>query len=349
MAKGGTPANPKQCWVGADLRRSEEWIRHLSAEEIAEIDRAIATVRENGVELEDIRKESFPLPKLGPVLRDVSDEVQRGRGFALLRGLPVDGRSIEAIAAAYLGIGSHLGVPVSQNAKGHLLGHVRDLGLSSKNPDVRLYQTTERQMFHTDTCDIVALLCLQEARSGGLSSLVSSMTLYKTIADRRPDLFERLCTPLAIDRRGEVPEGKKPYYEMPVFNEHDGMISVYYTRPYIQSAQRFPEARRLEPIDIEALDFFDTLANDHDLRLDMQLQRGDIQFVNNYTILHDRTAFDDWPEPERKRHLLRLWITTPDGRPLPKVYEDVYGSVAIGKRGGIICRDTRPHVPLSPS
>jgi len=278
----------------------------------------------------------------------VSDEVQKGRGFVLLRGLPIDGRPIETVAAAYLGIGSHLGTPVSQNAKGHLLGHVRDLGLSSKSPNVRLYQTTERQMFHTDTCDIVALLCLQTARSGGLSSLVSSMTLYNVMVERRPDLLDRLCTPLAIDRRGEVPEGKKPYYEMPVFNEHDGMISVYYTRPYIQSAQRFPEARRLEPIDVEALDFFDALANDHALRLDMQLQRGDIQFVNNYTILHDRTAFDDWPEPERKRHLLRLWITTPDGRPLPKPYEDVYGSVAVGDRGGIICRGTRPHVPLSP-
>jgi hypothetical protein len=349
MTAGRAPVSGKQCWVGSDLRNSEEWIRRLSAVEIAEIDDAVADVRERGIELADIRKECFPLPSLGPVLKDLSDEVQRGRGFVLLRGLPVDERPIESVAAAYLGIGSHLGTPVSQNAKGHLLGHVRDLGLSSKSPDTRLYQTTERQNFHTDTCDIVALLCLQTARSGGLSSLVSSMTLYNVMAERRPELLERLCTPLAIDRRGEVPEGKKPYYEMPVFNEHRSLLSVYYTRPYIQSAQRFLEARRLEPIDVEALDYFDTLANDSNLRLDMQLERGDIQFVSNYTILHDRTAFEDWPEPERKRHLLRLWITTPDGRPLPKAYEDVYGSVAVGERGGIICRDTRLHVPLSPA
>jgi hypothetical protein len=203
-------------------------------------------------------------------------------------------------------------------------------------------------MFHTDTCDVVALLCLQTARSGGLSSLVSSMTMHDVMAERRPDLLERLFVPFAIDRRGEVPEGKKPYYEMPVYNEYAGLLSAYYSRPYIQSAQRFPDARRLAQADLEALDLFDEYANDSNLRLDMPLERGDIQLVNNYTVLHDRTAFEDWPEPERKRHLLRLWLTTPDARPLPPVYEDVYGSVAIGARGGIICRDTRPHVPLTP-
>ena len=266
----------------------------------------------------------------------------------LIRGLPVEGRPIADSAAAYWGIGTYFGNARSQNAKGHLLGHVRDLGLATSDPNVRTYQTTERQHFHTDSCDIVGLLCLKTAKSGGLSSLTSSMAIYNEMARRRPDLVARLFRPFPTDRRGEVPAGKKPFFEIPIYNDHAGYLSVLYSRPYIHSGQRFPEARRLEPEDIEALDLFDELANDADLRLDMQLRPGDMQFVHNHTILHDRTAFEDWPEPEKKRHLLRLWLAAPGARPLPPIYAERYGSVTVGDRGGIICPDTRLHAPLEP-
>jgi hypothetical protein len=262
--------------------------------------------------------------------------------------MPVEGRPVVASAAAYCGLGSYLGNARSQNAKGHLLGHVRDLGLATADPNVRTYQTTERQHFHTDSCDIVGLLCLKTAKSGGLSSLTSSMAIYNVMATRRPDLVRRLFEPFPTDRRGEVPEGKKPFFEIPVYNDYQGYLSVIYSRTYINSGQRFPEARRLEPEDIEALDMFDDLANDRELRLDMQLRPGDMQFVHNHTILHDRTAFEDWPEPERKRHLLRLWLASPGARPLPPVYAERYGSTRIGDRGGIICPGTRLHAPLEP-
>ena len=192
-----------------------------------------------------------------------------GRGFVRLRGMPVEDRPIAESATAYWGVGTYFGKARSQNAKGHLLGHVYDLGqgLSAENPHIRSYATAERQNFHIDRCDLVALLCLRRAKSGGQSMLVSAMTLHNVMAERRPDLLERLYRPMPVDRRGEVPEGKGPFYEAPVFNEHAGRVSILYSRLHIGSAQRFPEARRLTPEDVEALDMLQELAHDPELRL----------------------------------------------------------------------------------
>src|SRR4051794_26660680 len=336
-------------WFGRDLRgREAEWIYSLSRSEVAEIEAATASVRARGLDIADIRRADFPLPTFAPVLDRLRDEILNGRGFVLIRGMPVEGWPIVDSAAAYCGIGSHLGNARSQNAKGHLLGHVRDLGLATSDPNVRTYQTTERQHFHTDSCDIVGLLCLKTAKSGGLSSIVSSMAIYNVMATRRPDLVRRLFQPFPTDRRGEVPAGKRPFFKIPVYNDHAGYLSVLYSRPYITSGQRFAEARRLSPEDIEALDMFAGLANHPELRLDMELRPGDMQFLHNHTILQDRTAFEDWPEPERKRHLLRLWLAAPGARPLPPAYAERYGSTTIGDRGGIICPGTRLHAPLEP-
>jgi hypothetical protein len=336
-------------WTGADMRdREAEWSYRLSPSEVAEIDRAVQGVKGRGLDLAAIRREDFPLPTVGPVLDRLRAEVLDGRGFVLLRGMPVDG-PIEHSATAYWGVGAHFGGARSQNGKGHLLGHVFDLGgRSETNPNIRSYATAERQNFHIDRCDVVALLCLRRAKSGGLSALVSSMTLHNVMAQRRPDLLERLYQPFPVDRRGEVPEGKEPFYEAPVFNEHDGRLSVLYSRLHIGSAQRFPEARRLTPEDFEALDMLADLAADPELRLDMTFMPGDIQFLHNHTILHARSGYEDWPEVERKRHLLRLWLSPPGARELPPVFAECYGGITPGDRGGIICKDTRLHAPLEP-
>jgi hypothetical protein len=334
-------------WIGAELaRHPEQWIYMLSSAEIAEIEAAVAKVR--GRDLAHLTAADFDLPQLTPMLEGLRDEVLNGRGFVLIRGLPVEGKPITDSAAAYWAIGTRFGNPRSQNAMGHLLGHVRDLGLATTDPNVRTYQTTERQHFHTDSCDIVALLCLKTARQGGLSSIVSSMAIYNELAKRRPDLLDRLCRPFATDRRGEVPVGEKPYFDMPVYNEHAGYVSAIYSGTYIRSAQRFPDVPRFSAHDREALEMFDDLANDKELRLDMELRPGDMQFLHNHTCLHDRTAFVDWPEPERKRHLLRLWLAAPGARPLPPIYAPRYGSTTVGDRGGIICEKTRLHAPLEP-
>jgi hypothetical protein len=338
-------------WTGAEMRlREQEWIYQLPQPEIAEIEAAVQAVRARGLDIAAIRREDFPLPTLGPVLDRLRASVLEGRGFVLLRGMPVEGRPIEESAIAYWGVGTYFGNARSQNAKGHLLGHVYDLGqgLSATNPHLRSYATAERQKFHIDRCDIVALLCLRRAKSGGLSAIVSSMTLHNVMAERRPDLLERLYQPFPVDRRGEVPPGKAPFYEAPVFNEYEGKLSVLYSRLHIGSAQRFPEARRLTDADFEALDMLADLAGDPELRLDMNFMPGDIQFLHNHTILHARSEYEDWPEVERKRHLLRLWLAPPDARPLPPVFAECYGGVTIGDRGGIICEGTHLHAPLAP-
>lgn len=344
------PALPRYdgpaAWKGAEIKDDPSWARAFSPAELAELEAAVAETKARGLAIVDIDEAAFPLPTLGPALKAIREELIRGRGFILLRSLSIEGRDMDAVARLYWGIGRHIGRPVSQNAKGHLLGHVRDMGLHSSDPNVRVYQTTERQFFHADSCDIVGLLCLRPARRGGESRIVSSVTLYNEIVRRRPDLAALLAEPQAVDRRGEVPRGKPPYYMVPVFNHHDGMLTTYYVRRYIVSCQRFPEVPRLTPGHHEAFDLLDLLADDPELRLDMEFRPGDIQLLHNPTILHDRGAFEDWPETERKRHLLRLWLCPPDGRPLPRAFEDRWGSIEIGNRGGILAADTRLNVPL---
>jgi Taurine catabolism dioxygenase TauD, TfdA family len=220
-------------WIGSAMaEREAEWSYRLSTAETAEIETALKTVQARGLDIAEISRDDFPLPTLGPVLDRLRAEVLDGRGFVLVRGLPVEDRPIAESAMAYWGIGAYLGSARSQNAQGHLLGHVYDLGkgLSATNPDLRSYATAERQNFHIDRCDVVALLCLRRAKSGGLSSIVSSMAVHNVIAQRRPDLLERLYQPFPVDRRGEVPEGKAPFYEAPVFNEYAGYVSVLYSR-----------------------------------------------------------------------------------------------------------------------
>jgi len=337
-------------WYGPEIATRDDWMMPLSAAEVAEVEAATQALVARDADIAVLKPQDFPLPTLGARLRSrVDDEVLSGRGFLLLRGLPVERWSIRESATAFFGLGAHLGSARSQNGKGHVLGHVQDLGLDVNDPNVRIYQTHERQTYHTDSCDIVGLLCLKTAKSGGLSALVSSTTIFNEMRRRRPDLLKLLFQPIATDRRGEVPEGQKPFFEIPVFNWHQGYLTAIYQRQYIDSAQRFPEAPRHTPELVQALDLFDSLANDPALNTFMEFKPGDVQLVHNHTMLHDRTGFDDWPEPERRRHLLRLWLAADAARPLPEIFAQRYGQVTIGDRGGIIVRGTKLHAPLQAS
>lgn len=340
------PVHGPSVWYGRDLADRDDWIYRLSGEDVGEIDAAVETVRRRGTPMGAVTRAEFPLGRFGATLDALRDEVVNGRGFVLLRGLPVEQWSREVAALAYWGIGAYFGRAVSQNAQGHLLGHVKDLGRDPAKPDTRIYQTKARHRYHTDSCDIVALLCLRPAKQGGASSLVSSTTIYNEMLDCRPDLVAELLRPLCVDRKGEIPEGKRPFYEMAVFHWHAGLLSTIYARDFIEGGQRFPEAARLTDRQIEAMDLLDQLAADPALRLDMTLEPGDMQFLHNHQILHARTAYEDHPEPERRRHLLRLWLSPPDGRPLPAVFAERYGSVEVGRRGGIQVPGTRLVTPL---
>jgi len=335
-------------WYGRELaRRPSEWIRRFSEPELADLDAAVRAFMASGADLTAISPASFPLPSLAPVLAGVLRVLLEGRGFVMLRGFPVERYSREEQAIAYLGIGSHLGTARSQNAKGHLLGHVKDLGLEIRDPNTRYYQTSRKLEYHTDSADVVGLLCLKTAKSGGESFIASSMTLYNEILVRRPDLLPALFEPFPTDRRGEVPEGMQPWFDIPVFNWYGGQLSCIYVRQYIESAQRnVPAARRLTREQLAAMDLMDELVNAPGTHLSMAFIPGDMQFLHNHQILHSRNDFENWPEPERHRHLLRLWLAPRAARPLPEAFAPRYGSVVPGERGGIVVRGTKLKVAL---
>ncbi len=333
-------------WYGpAMAQRKSEWTIELTSPEIKELEKAAEPLIDSEQNIGSLTASGFSLPILGPKLSAMREELIHERGFSLLKGLPVEKYTECEAGTIFYGLGCHLGSPRSQNAMGHMLGHVRDLGKKSSDPTTRIYQTNERQTFHTDSSDVVGLLCLKTAKTGGTSLLVSASTIYNEMRKHRPDLLKLLLEPIATDRRGEVPEGMLPYLLIPVFNFYKEFLTPFYQRQYIDSAQRFEDAPRLTPLHVEALDMFDRLANDPKLYLSMDLEPGDMQFVYNHALLHDRTGFEDWDDPAKKRHLLRLWLSIPGDRPLPEVFVSRYGTIEIGNRGGIIVRGTMLTIP----
>lgn len=312
------PLDIPAAWRGPELRDSGEWLHHLTEEQVGELEVALAAVRSAGLSLPEIRREDFPLPQLGPVIAEWVDELDGGRGFVWVRGLPIERYSEEDASIIYWGLGQHMGVPVSQNAAGDLLGHVRDTGRATSDPSVRGYQTSEELNFHTDGSDIVGLLCYRVAKTGGESAIVSSVTVYNEILRRRPDLADVYFQMLPRDRRNEQAPGEPAFASAPIGTLEDGLLSTRYVRSFIESSQRHADAPRLTDRQRELLDLIDELAKDPDLHLCMNFQPGDMQFVRNATILHSRTAFEDFDDVEERRHLLRLWLTlyknAPDGQ-----------------------------------
>ncbi|MCH7845793.1 MAG: TauD/TfdA family dioxygenase [Acidobacteria bacterium] len=344
------PIEGPSAWYGTDMaKRQNEWLHRLDDAEVAEVDEAVAALIESGTPILEVDRENFPLPNLGPVLDGIQDDVVNGRGFVLIRGLPVDTYTIEEAALAYFGIGAYFGWAIPQNAKGHVLGHVRDIGLDPNNPEHRLYGTRARHLYHTDSSDIVGLLCLRTAKSGGQSKIASSVTVYNEMLKRRPDLVGVMAQPFYLDRKGEIPTGKGPYYQMPIFNPYGGYLTTTYSRDFITAAQRFDDVPRLTDEQIEAMDLADELAGSDEIRLDMDFRPGDIQFIHNHQMLHSRTPYEDYPEPDRKRHLLRLWLAPPNSRPLPPVMAERFGSIEQGTaRGGIRVPGQTLTAPLQP-
>lgn len=330
-----TRVDNAQCWRGAQMAAAKDWVHQLAASELAELDAVVQTADQSGRDLLELKREDFRLPTLARRLDAVRHELLNGRGFFLFRGIPVERYTIRQSAIAYWALGLHLGDPVSQNGKGHVLGHVTNLGLNYADPEVRGYQTSARLPYHTDSSDIVGLLCLRTSKAGGLSSIVSSTTLWNEVATRRPDLARTLMQPFYRTRWGEIPAMKEKWSAGPVFVPYQGRVFASYVRSAINKAQAMPEVPRLTPQQIEALDYLDSLAADPTLHLDMVLAPGDLQLVSNHFIFHSRTAYEDFPEPERRRHLLRLWLACEDGPALPEQLVGRLGLTEKGRPNGI--------------
>ncbi|MDU8928637.1 TauD/TfdA family dioxygenase [Alisedimentitalea sp. MJ-SS2] len=342
-----TAISGPSAWLGPDMAaRMREWFVTLDTDTITELEAAAAHFLSLGRDVGEITAKNFPLPRFSAHLKGMADRLLNGCGFEVLHGWPVEQHDQLTNAAVFCGIGAHLGSARSQNAAGHVLGHVRDVGMDPDDPKARIYQTNARQSFHTDSADVVALLCLRDAKEGGESLLVSAVSVFNRMLDEAPDLAAALFAPIATDRRGEVPEGMEEWMTIPVLSWYEGRLSVFYQRQYIESAQRFDGAPKLDDRQRAALDMFDVLCDDPGMNIQMRLEPGDMQFVYNHSQLHDRTGFTDWPDPAQRRHLFRLWLSMPDDRPLPPVFSERYGSLDIGNRGGIITDQTRLHAPI---
>lgn len=296
-------------WKGGEIARDPSWTYRLSREEIAELDRAIASAKAGGKPVTALTRDDFDLPLLRPAIRGWMDALNRGRGFVLVKGFPVFDYDARDLEYAYWALGRHMGDPVPQNRAGDLLGHVRDTGEITTNPKVRLYKTTKRQDFHADGSDIVGLFCLRRAKSGGLSQIVSSISIYNEFVRRRPDLVPLLFEPLYWDRAGEYLPGEKPWMKLPICYTANGHVRMFYIGWYIRDGQQHADVPRLTKPQLEMLDLIETIANDPAFNLTMDFEPGDIQFLKNAAILHCRTEYEDFDEPDKKRHLLRLWLT----------------------------------------
>jgi hypothetical protein len=254
-----------------------------------------------------------------------------------IRGMPVERWTRAQAAAAYWGINTHFGRALSQNAGGDLLGHIKDLGGDYSDAKTRGYLTNARMGFHADQCDYVVLFCLQQAKSGGASRIASSVTVYNEMLARFPDLVPELIAPSYWTLHGEISPGQKAWYDLPVFNFHDGYFSAKGVSSHIRKSQSVPGVPKYSARRLEAFDRFAEIARDVATRV--EVRPGDINILHNHVVLHSRDAFEDWPEPERKRHLYRLWINDDaHARPMPRVLRD--------NIQGIWVRGATPHAEL---
>jgi hypothetical protein len=302
-------------WSPATLKDVARWSYQLSDRDADELANGIKAVRRAGAPIVDIKRESFPLESFGDVLVDVRRELMDGRGIVMMQNFPLDRFDREETAIAFVGLGSWLGETMSQNKLGHILGHVKDLGGDYDDPHTRGYMTNAEMRFHTDACDYVGLLCLQPSKSGGESRIASSVTVYNRVLERRPDLAKVLTEDFYRSRSGEVSPGELPYFMQPVFSFTSGYFSATGVGAAIDKAQQLAGVPKFTPAQQEAVEVYRQTVEE--CALDIDFRRGDIQFLNNFVMLHTRREYEDWPQQRRKRHLLRLWLYDPDGRPIP--------------------------------
>jgi len=308
-AMPATPIGGPAAWRGEDLARRNDWMVELTADQIAELDALHDSLRGRGRTPATLDRDDVALPTLGATIDGWRRELSDGRGFLVVRGIPVERWGDDDAGLVFWALGLALGRPGAQNPEGDLLGHVRDTGEDASDPFIRRYRTAGDIAYHCDLADAVGLLCLRTARAGGASRLVSSVTVFNELARRRPDLVARLFEPMYLDRRNETKDGGPGW--VPVFpcRFAGGKLRTFYHSDYFRSVTRHADVPPFTPEERELLDVYEAIAAEPALRLDMQFAPGDVQLVSNHVILHARTAYEDAPDPARQRHLLRLWLS----------------------------------------
>lgn len=310
-------------WAGQDMAQDDSWIHYLDSTTATEINSALIAAKKHGLAIENLTAADFPLPKLSLKLQKFSQELESGSGFLLLRGLPVERYCDDEIRIIYYCIGLHLGSPVRQNPKGDLLGQVMHVG-DVTDKKTRVFETNLYLPDHTDPSDVVGLLCLRKAKSGGMSSLVSAVSVYNEIVKNHREYLALFYRPFYYAHLGKDEPDLSP-----IFSFNEGKLSCRYLRQYIELGYEMKHLP-LSRIEIEALDIFDSVMQDDRLKLDMMLELGDLQFANNYMVMHSRTEFDDFADAERRRKMLRLWLKMPNARTLASDFPGRNGFPAPG-------------------
>jgi hypothetical protein len=327
-----------RAWLARDVEQDSSWIIRMTPDEVAGFDAALAHAVTLGKPLLSMSPEDFPLPEASrAVLARAIATTQDRWGMCLLKGFPVERWTEAETRLAYWGMGLHMGVGRTQNRASEIINDVRDIGADYKVKGGRGYNTNAGLDFHQDSCDVVALLCRRTAKAGGTSKVISSIALRDEVARLRPDLIPVLQQPWFHSYQGTQDPVQPPYYRCPIFGDDPAYFCARTNRKNTDAAQRdFDDIPRLTPQQVEALDLFDQLMPSDQLCYSMELERGDLQLLNNYVTLHSRTPFEDFEDPDQKRHLLRLWLSIPSSQPLPPQWEEYYGDVRAGAvRGGV--------------
>lgn len=323
-------------WRGDALQQRQDWTYRFSEEDVAEIDAALTKAKTTSKSLRNITATDFPLPRFTKHLVQILKTLEEGSGAHYMRGFPIERYNEDDLRLIFWGLAQHLGMPVSQSATGERIFSVRDEGFGLGHVKARGPNTSKGLSFHTDRCDVIGFMCLKQAKSGGRNYLVSSVTLYNEIASRRPDLLEALHKPYPYLRHNVDTANPKPYITQPVFSECEGHFAANLLRVLINRAVAHPEVPPVDPIQIEALDFLEEVAAEPELHTSFRQEPGDLLFVNNWLLLHSRDRFEDFPDSRQRRHLLRVWLSVPNSRPLSDAYRGNYGNVAAGAiRGGM--------------
>jgi hypothetical protein len=326
------PLTGPSVWTGAEMAGRCDWIWQWRAEELAELLACGHAMLESGRAVESFRRAEIPLPVTALRLAAVQHDLEEGTGIVNLRGLPVAETTPALLRAILWTIGLHLGVALSQSKLGEWLGEVRDTGEILGRPGSRGYRTGGALRFHTDRCDVVALLCCRQSQSGGESLIVSTPAIHNAMLARAPALLDLLFQPWSHSRQQEQPEGEAPWSRHPIFALHEGHFTSQYSRSYVESAQRFTDVPRLSEAQLAALDLLGELAAA--LALRTRMEPGDIQLLNNHVTHHARTGLVD---PGRQRLVYRLWLSLPNSRPLPAKVQGVWGLIGAGAvRGGVV-------------
>ena len=328
-------------WKAADLEDQSRWIIHLTDAQIQCITDALEHAKSAGATLATLTRDMFPLEEhFSELIDDVSDRLENGLGIVVLRGLPALQYSKEDLRMIYWGIGLYFGTGVSQSSQGDLLGDVMNFGSDVNRSTGRGYMSKQHLGFHTDTGDVVALTVLRAAKSGGLSLIVSQLAIRDEIAETWPDMLKVLYEPFYWSWKGQEAPGEKPYYSQPIYTDKNGKFSCRYIKTHITAAyEENPELPPLTLMQKAAMSLIDLLAISPKFHLSMMFEPGAIQLLNNHITMHSRTAFEDFDEPERKRHLLRMWLAMPNTRDLhpgmAPIYQDQSGGAV---RGGFPSR-----------